>query len=127
MRSFLFLAALLWLSAVAIPADEAKDKPVPSADSIVHDLRDLMPEVEKKTGNPDEAIPAFSVTEGFWAKYKPYDKHGAGCLSRSELALICADLSKTLEEHYPDVFAAIDTDGDEKITNAKLVKKYGVK
>jgi hypothetical protein len=98
----------------------AADKPVPPVGSIIHDLRDLMPELEKKTDQPDAGIPAYSVKTGFWTGYASYDLDHDGLLSQKELAAVIADLKATLREHYPDTFAAMDTDGDDQITYAEF-------
>jgi hypothetical protein len=106
----------------AEPEGKAK---APALGTVLHDLRDLMPLVEQKTGNADD--PVVSAVEGYWTGYKSYDVNHDGKLSRTELLAVTQWLQKQLRENYPDTFAELDTDGDEHITNAELVKKYGVK
>jgi hypothetical protein len=111
------LPLLLLLAALAPTAETAaKPRPVPQLATIVHDLRDLLPELEKKTGKPDEGIPAWTVRSGFCTAYADYDLDHDGLLSQKEIAAVCADLKTALREHYPDTFAQMDTDGDDQIT-----------
>jgi hypothetical protein len=124
MRHLTLLPALLLLAALA-PAEEpaSKLKKVPEVGTILHDLRDLLPEVEKKSDKPDEGIPAWSVRSGFLAIYAAYDLDHDGLLSHTEIVAVCTDLKAALREHYPDTFAQIDTDGDDQITY-KEFKSY---
>jgi hypothetical protein len=121
MRYFL-LCVLLAVSCGLSAADQAPEAtPLESAADIIHDLRDFLPETESNSGHADDPIPGFSIKPGsYWTKYKPYNTNGSGCLSRTELLAIVADLTKALHEHYPDEYAAIDTDGHETITNLKI-------
>jgi hypothetical protein len=114
------LAALLPALAWAADPAAADAKPPPIGE-LIHDLRDFLPETESKAGSAADPIPAFSVKDdGYWRKYRPYNKNGTGCLSRTEIIAIVADLEKTLRSGYPEVYAAIDSDGDDTITTAKF-------
>jgi hypothetical protein len=118
---FLVLVLVLVLPAQAATAADAEEKPVPAAGVLIHDLRDFLPEIGSSEGKADDPIPGFSCKpDGTWSKYKAYNKNGSGYLSRVELAAIASDLTKSLRERYPEIFADLDTDGDEKITNAEL-------
>jgi hypothetical protein len=113
-----FLAA--W-SLASVSATAAEAKPVPSLGTVLHDLRDFLPEAEKTAGSADDPIPAFSVKpDGYWKGYKSFNVGGSGFLSRKEIKAVTVDLIKTLREHYPDQYAEIDSDGSDTITAAKL-------
>jgi hypothetical protein len=99
----------------------AADTPPPPVGDIIHDLRDFLPVTESTSGKADDPIPAFSTRDGaYWTKYRRYNTNGTGNLSRTELIAIVADLEKSLRVNYPEVYAAIDTDGDDTITLAKF-------
>jgi hypothetical protein len=104
-------------AAKAAPGGELKVMP---AGAIVHDLRDFMPFADPAQGKPEENLHNFSVTEGYFTGYKAEDSDGDGYLSRGDVIRIVGKLEKMLREHEPDTFAAIDTDGDEKISPAEL-------
>ena len=120
------LLALILLLAPGLHAADAADaagapaKP-PPVDELVHDLRDFLPESERSRGSPDDQIPAFCVKpKATWSHYASYNRNGSGYLSRTELRAIVADLVNQLRDAYPDVYGAIDSDGHDTITNAKL-------
>jgi hypothetical protein len=113
-----------WAAEPAAPA--APDAPAPNAKpppvgELIHDLRDFLPESESKVGNADDPIQAFSVKEdGYWRKYRSFNKNGTGYLSRTEIVALVADLVKSLRVNYPEVYSEIDTDGDDTVTAAKF-------
>ncbi len=120
----LLLTQLSWAAepaapdAPAAPAPTAKPPPV---GELIHDLRDFLPESESKVGKADDPIQAFSVKEdGYWRKYRSFNKNGTGYLSRTEIIALVADLWKSLRINYPEVYSEIDTDGDDTITAAKF-------
>jgi hypothetical protein len=121
------IACLLVVSVIGmVPITSAADptaadmKP-PAVGELIHDLRDFLPESESKQGKPDDPLPAFSTKDdGYWKKYRRYNKNGTGLLSRTEIIVLVADLAKSLRVNYPEVYADIDTDGDDTITEAKF-------
>ena len=120
-RFILPILCLLALQCVASAEAVDKPKPVPTLGTLIHDLRDFLPESESKIGNADDPIPAFSTKDdGYWKGYRSYNKNGTGYFSRTEIIALVADLEKSLRVNYPDTYAEIDTDGDETITLAKF-------
>ena len=101
---FRFALILTFLAAHLTVAAEASDAPKPPpVGTLIHDLRDFLPESESKNGNPDDPIPGFSCKDdGYWKGYRSYNKNGKGYLSRNEIKVLVADLVKSLRVNYPD-------------------------
>jgi biopolymer transport protein ExbD len=74
----------------------------------------------EKTPDTDKQLQISVKDDGTWRNYRAYNKSGTGYLNRNELNVVVADLKASLRVHYPDIFAAVDTDGDEAITGAEL-------
>jgi hypothetical protein len=104
----------------ALAAAEPPALKVMPAGTIVHDLRDLMPYADPAKGKPEENLHEFSVTDGYFAGYRDQDSDHDGFLSRGDVIRIVAGLQKMLRETQPDIFAAIDTDGDDAISQAEM-------